>query len=115
MSALQTQNSVRFAGFKNQSRHERVHAALARPDAVRMFFVEGKKMTPILQDNSGLRLDHAGAKTHEVALNERDEISLGVDRRDVLRIRSRWHGRAFARRFAELNLFAHRFYALCRE
>ena len=57
-----------------------------RPDAVRMIFIERKQVPPVLQDNSGLRLDDAGAEAHEVALDERYEIAFTVRRGNVFGI-----------------------------
>src|SRR5262245_22223728 len=78
MSAFEAQGSERLATLHDQPRHQCVHAALVRTDAVRMTFIQREQMSAILQDNPGFRFDDSGAKAHEIALTERYEIAFTV-------------------------------------
>src|SRR5215467_6238600 len=80
VAALQPERSTLF---QDHAGHESVYTTLVRADAVRMIFIDGKKMTAVLQYNPRLRFDDTRAETHEVALDKRNQISIFVCRRDV--------------------------------
>src|SRR5262245_40171932 len=90
-----------------------MHAALMRPDAVGMAFIEREKMAAILQNDSSLWLYDAGAKSHKVALNKRYEIAFAVGRSDILCIISNRNVLRFQRGATLMNLPAQLFYPCC--
>src|SRR3989475_6245753 len=87
ISAWCPPGQVRRALPERHERHERVHGALAWPNAVRMIFIQDETAPgPVVQQNSGPFYDLAAAETSGEAGDVRHDVALRVGSPEVRRV-----------------------------
>src|SRR5215467_11475302 len=84
VAAFQPERGVRPILFQDHAGHESVYTTLVRADAVRMIFIDGKKMPAVLQYNPRLRFDDTRAEAHDEETNKRNQIAIFGSRLEVI-------------------------------